>query len=225
MKLEQIDSKNLTFDDAIKNQYSLYYIMETDNGITPYKFVSFSKEGLALPNDNYILVKITKTSEEITPVEVAEKSTKRSKFRRGPERGYKFTGLNDNENIRIAWSINGNKYGGIRVSFPTKEDANDYFDYFREQFYNRDVSSVSVKSIYEDLGISKERIEKECPDAWKWGYLNLHNGGPCKYMTSMVTKNKGDSWFGFTFDPPIIINGLEESGWYAKEKARIEEGN
>ena len=218
MKLEQINPMNLTFEEAIKNQNSLYYIVENGNDTAPFKFLSFSKEGLALPTDNYILVKITKDAvEEVKAIETQDKPIEVKKKGRGVDRDYKFTGLNDSGTARIAWSVNGNKYGGIRVSFPSKEDAKVYYDIFREQFYNRDISSVNVSSIYEDLGVSKERIEKECPNAWKWGYPTLFNG-PCKYLTELVTKNKGDSWYGFTFTPPVITNGMEESGWYAKQK-------
>ena len=217
MKLEQINPINLTLEEAIKNQYSLYYIVEGDETV-PYKFLSFSKEGLALPTDNYILVKITGDSiKKVEPIihkvdNVVETKTRKKRI----ERDYKFSGMNDKENIRIEWAITGNKYGGIRVSFPNKEDAIEYYDYFREQFYSRDISSVNVASIYEDLGVSKERIEKECPNAWKWGYQTIFSG-PCKYMTN-VLKNKNDKWYGFTFMPPVITNGMEESGWYAKQK-------
>jgi len=218
MKLEQINPKNLTIEEAIKDQHSLYYIVEGDTE-SPYKFLSFSKEGLSVPTDNYILVKLTGETEvkKVEPlVKEVDNVVEDKPRKRRIERDYKFSGLNDKENIRIDWAITGNKYGGIRASFPNKEDARVYHDYFREQFYNRDISSVNVSSIYEDLGISKERIEKECPNAWKWGYLTIFSG-PCKYMTD-VAKNKNDKWFGFTFLPPIIINGMEESGWYAKTK-------
>ena len=218
MKLEQINTTNLTFEEAIKNRDSLYYIVEGDSDVNPFKFLSFSKEGLSIPTDNYILVKITETSDKkTTSSEEQNKPVVVKKKGRGVDRDYKFTGLNDTETIRIDWSIAGNKYGGIRVSFPNKEDAKPYYDYFREQFYSRDISSINVSSIYEDLGISKDRIEKECPNAWKWGYPTLFNG-PCKYLTELITKNKNDTWYGFTFTPPMIINGMEESGWYAKQK-------
>lgn len=221
MRLEIVDPKTLTLDDAIKHQYSLFYIVENfDNCIMPYRFLSFSKEGLALPTDKYILVKLARTSEEEetqepkeAPVQIATKPTKRMVGRND----YKFTGMNDANTIRITPSNVGRKYGGIRVSFPSKEDALAIFDYFREQFYSRDVSSISIESIYEDLGISKERIAANCPNAKKWGYPTL-NGGKCKYLSEYITKNRGDNWFGFTFDPPVIIAGMEESGWYAKQK-------
>ena len=219
MKLEQIDPKSLPLEDAIKNQNLLYYIIESDDETAPYKFSSFSKEGLALPGDNYILVQITKAANVAVnePVKVEKKPEPARLTKRGVARDYKFTGLNDAGTIQISWGVSADKYGTIRVSFPNKEDANDYHDYFREQFYNRDISSIDIASIYEDLGISKERIAKESPGAWKWGYPTLHNG-PCKYITEMVTKNKNDKWYGFSFYPPVIINGMEESGWYAKHK-------
>lgn len=220
MNIEQINPISLTLDMAIKEKDSLFYIVKGDDE-QPYKLLSFSKEGLNLPSDNYILVKLTGAShKETKPVseEKEEPIKKEVTPKKRLDRDYKFTGMNDAETIRITWAITGNKYGGIRISFPNKEDANDYHDYFREQFYNRDISSIDIASIYEDLGISKERIEQECPGAMKWGYPAL-KGGACKYMTATVTKNKNDNWYGFTFLPPVIINGMEESGWLAKERA------
>ena len=217
MKLEQINPTQLTLDMAIKDRQSLYYIVASDDKESPYKLLSFSKEGLNLPANDYILIKL-----DVPQVEkvITENNKKSASPKKRLERDYKFVGMNDNNTIRISWSITGNKYGGIRVSFERKEDANDYHDYFREQFYNRDISSINVKSIYEDLGINKDKIEKECPNAWKWGYPVLGNG-PCKYMTE-VTKNKNDKWYGFTFLPPVIVNGMEESGWLAKQKELCE---
>lgn len=218
MKIEQINPISLTLDMAIREKDSLFYIVE-GNDEQPYKLLSFSKEGLNLPSDNYILVKLTGASyKETKPVseEKEEPIKKEVMPKKRLDRDYKFTGMNDNNTVRIAWSITGNKYGGIRVSCEQKEDATDYYDYFREQFYNRDISSINVKSIYEDLGVGKERIEKECPGAVKWGYPALKSGA-CKYMTE-VTKNKNDKWYGFTFLPPVIINGMEDSGWLAKHQ-------
>ncbi len=229
MKLEQLDAEKMTLDYVIKNQYSLYYIMETDSGITPYRFVSFAKEGLALPTDNYILVKLTRTEEE-KPVEQVDakivKADPVSPQRRAPKGSrseYKFNGTNKSGTVHIAPSASARVYGGIRISCKTKEEAREYFEYLREQFYDRDIATISIPSIYEDLGVDKEVIEKECPSAYRWGYMTLDHG-VCKYITTDdVTKNKNDNWFGFTLQPPIIINGLEESGWYAKQRELKEE--
>lgn len=228
MKLEQLNPEQMTLDFVIKNQYSLYYILESDSGITPFRFVSFAKEGLALPTDNYILVRLTRTSEDVNEDEVKQKPVKtaavtQSRVPKGSRNEYKFKGMNDKGTVKIYPSTAARLYGGIRISCATKDEAREYFEYIREQFYDRDVATISVPSIFEDLGVSKERLEKEFPNASRWGYMTLDHG-PCKYITTDdVTKNKNDSWFGFTLVAPIIINGLEESGWYAKRKELYEE--
>lgn len=221
MKLEQLKPETLSLDYVIKNQYSLYYIIESDSGIAPYKFVSFAKEGLALPTDNYILVKLTKTNEE--EQKQSEETLVKTKVStprvpKGSRNEYRYTAMNDAGTAKVAPNSSAKVYGGIRISCPSKEGAREYFEYLREQFYDRDIAAVSVMSIYEDIGINKERLERECPDAVRWGYMTLDHGS-CKYITTDdVTKNKNDNWFGFTLKAPIIINGLEESGWYAKQR-------
>ena len=230
MKLEQLNPEQMTFDFVIKNQYSLYYILESDSGITPFRLVSFAKEGLALPTDNYILVRLTRTSEEETeikeelkPEPVKPATTTPNRVPRGSRNEYKFNGTNDKGTVKIYPTTAARLYGGIRISCATKDEAHEYFEYIREQFYDRDVATISIPSIFEDLGVNKERLEKDFPNASRWGYMTLDHG-PCKYITTDdVTKNKNDSWFGFTLVAPIIINGLEESGWYAKKKEIYEE--
>ena len=215
MNLEVLNPEKLSLNDLINNMNSLYYITngetysETSLGLGLWPV---SKHDIRnLQDKEYLIVKITEGEipEIVEPEEeVVEKPVVEIKKKgRGIDRDYKFSGMNDDNTARIAWCITGNKYGGIRVSFQNKEDARVYHDYFREQFYNRDISSVDVSSIYEDLGVSKGRIEQECPNAWKWGYPTLFNG-PCKYLTD-VMKNKNDSWYGFTFLPPVIVNRKE----------------
>ena len=228
MKLEQLNPEQMTFDFVIKNQYSLYYILESDSGITPFRLVSFAKEGLALPTDNYILVRLTRTADEEIKDEPEQKPVKttsaaQNRVPRGSRNEYKFNGTNDKGTVRICPTTAARLYGGIRISCATKDEAREYFEYIREQFYDRDVAAISIPSIFEDLGVNKERLKKEFPNASRWGYMTLDHGS-CKYITTDdVTKNKNDSWFGFTLVAPIIINGIEESGWYAKKKELCEE--
>ena len=223
MIIKKINPDTLTLSELRSNSGKLYCITSEFN--ESYVMNSLIDQTLDFFKKDHVILMIDEGTEEVEePVEKNEDNRKNEEppveekpSKKFKDRNYKFNGMNDDENIRIAFSIASSKYGTIRVSFPNKEDAKVYFDYFREQFYNRDVSCISVESIYEDLGISKERIKEECPDAWKWGYMTLRNGGTCKYITD-VRKNNNDKWFGFTFDPPIIINGLEESGWYAKKQ-------
>ena len=103
--------------------------------------------------------------------------------------------------------------GGFRVSFDNKKDAEEWYDYFREQFYSSDVPAISIASIYEDLGV----VDYDKEECEKWGYPTLTHG-VCRYISPGVTKTVKSSRFGFGLERPVIIHGMVETKWYQDRK-------
>ena len=206
MKLEVMNPDDLTLGYVTKHQYSLYYIMWTDNPIVPYKLVSFAKEGLATPTDDYILVKLTRTGEEDTDVvhEVSpevehaiEEDWRRKP--RSPRRSYKLDSWDSHKLIEVESRTDGS----IRVNFKDKDSAEEYYEYLREFFYKgfQNADYLSVSTIYKELKVVNWKAE-DCDD-WVWATLDH---GTCRYISESVLKTKNKNMWGFTLQAPQHID-------------------
>lgn len=205
MNIEIIDPSTLTLNDAIKHQYSLYYITKNpNNGINPYNLKSLSKEGLEIPNAEYILCKIIADDEEPEAEPLPDK--KRDKPAKPYERlTYRCETQDASGNIFVDCRPDGT----IRVNFKDKESAKAYMEYIRELFYHSTSGTDYLTVFY----IFKELRQVDIPDDARkasetWGYPTL-DGGECRYI-SEVAKTRDKNMFGFTLKRPQKLYGVEQ---------------
>lgn len=210
MDIKTIDMDKLTLTEVFKSGDSLYVIRENENGTYEMNRLLTDDKGFTrdiFGNGDCAIVmlgnKSTESRKEATKVN-REPPTKR----RG-QLTYKYNGPFPKGRIEFR-----PENSGIRISFYDKKDAEEYFDYFREQFYTRDIPAISISSIYKDLAV----VNYNSTECDKWGYPTL-DGGKCKYMPEYVTKTRGPkTMYGFTLKRPVIIHGMEESKWYIKRR-------
>lgn len=206
MKLEIINPENLTLSQAIKEQYSLYYIRENHLGVSTFSLVPFDKEGLALPKDEFLLVKLTSETDQVveniheiipdSDVKVKEPAPKTYSPRE--RRTYKIDSWDEHKIIEVE----SRPDGAIRCNFKDKDSAQIYFEYIREMFYMTSSSDLylSVSTIYDELKVVNWDHEK-CDD-WGWPMLD---GGQCRYISPQVLKTKNKNMWGFTLNAPQKI--------------------
>ena len=201
MRLEQLNPKELTLDYVMKNQYELFYILEQEgNSINPYKFQSFAKDGLALPKDNYILVRITSDIEELELATTTEiEKEKKPRF----VRTYRYDGVSSDGIVEVETRINGE----IRVNFKDKESADLYYNYIRDFFYKSTTGAdwLTVSTIFKELKLVNWNPE-DCDD---WGWPTLDHG-TLRHMTD-VKKTFNKKMYGFTLSAPQKLYGKTTS--------------
>lgn len=214
MKIEMLEPSKITLSEMFKMKDSLYSIVFDE------KTKEFSMKKL-VSDWSLDMDTISDADIQIVRIETDIANTAR--------RFYNYSGNNTTKTdkpkkkyVKLTYKFSGDiplgdiefrPTGGLRVSFDNKKDAEEWYDYFREQFYSSDVSAISVASIYEDLGVVNYDKE-ECA---KWGYPTLTNG-VCRYISAGVTKTVNSSRFGFGLERPVIIRGMEETKWYQDRK-------
>ena len=163
MKATVINPRELSVGDMLEHASALYFLHVSDELGKPV-LTPIGTGSLGILNEDSLLMRITHADSDISPEpKEVEKVTHRRK-----QLTYKFNGQNSNGVIRVDFRPEN---GGIRVSFPDKESAQSYFEYFREQFYTSTTgaSVITVSNIYKDLGLVNWNPE-DCDD---WGWWNM----------------------------------------------------
>ena len=202
--------KNMSFGDIMKLRKQMY-VITLNNGkpeIEAMTFDNVTDESVVIfiakeECDDYAKVQEELPDKELPP----PVDKKRDKPRRMYERlTYKFDGWSSDGKCRV----DSRPDGSIRVSFHEKDDALEYRDYFREQFYisNTGADALSVDSIYSDLKLVNPDGTPmyDYESCRKWGYVSQDHG-TCKYI-SEVSKTIGLDMFGFTLKRPVKLYGM-----------------
>lgn len=204
MKATLTYPKRMTFGDIMKYRNQLYVIKLEDDKptIETLTFDNVTDDAVVIFLEKEECDDYSKIDEELPP----PIDKKRDKPRKSYEKlTYKFTGMSCDNQCRVDTRPDGS----IRISFNEKADAQEYRDYFREQFYisNTGADALSIDSIYNDLKlVNMDGTPMYDKDACrKWGYVS-QDGGTCRYI-SEVTKTVGLDMFGFTLKRPVKLYG------------------
>lgn len=215
MDIKTLNLDTITLRDVFSRGDSLYVIKENQDGTYEMNRL-MSDDKLSRDIFGYgdcAVISIASGSKDQIASQIAIRNDyKASISKRRGRLTYKYDGEFPKGRIEFRPAISG-----IRISFYDKKDAEEYFDYFREQFYTQDIPAISISSIYKDLSVVNYN-EEECN---RWGYPVL-DGGPCKYLASEgITKTRGpEGMYGFTLKRPFIINGMAETKWYLDKYKR-----
>ena len=195
MKATVINPKELSVGDMLEHASELYFLHISDELGKPV-LTPISIGSLGILNEDSLLMRITHADSDISP---EPREVKKTSSRRYEQLTYKFNGQNSNGVIRVDFRPES---GGIRVSFPDRESAQTYFEYFRDQFYTSKTgaSVITVSNIYKDLGLVNWKPE-DCDD---WGWYTL-DSGTCRHISGYVTKNKDEKRYGFTLSRPTKL--------------------
>ena len=196
MIAEVIKPMALSVGEMLEKSSELYYLHVSEELGKPI-LTPVNVGSLGILREDSLLMRIIMDECDISdePEEVHEEPKNRRRFE---ALTYKFNGQDPNGIIHVEFRPES---GGIRVSFPDKESAQTYFDYFREQFYTSKTgaSVITVSNIYKDLNL----VNWDPNDTDDWGWYTL-DYGTCRYI-SRVTKNKNAKRYGFTLSRPTKL--------------------